>query len=143
MTKKMLLSVLCKLRIHIKCNNLEYLDYRYLQNCDECWYCMECCSTIFPFNSLSSNKIFLPCCTNPDSNITQWKNIKNDHKSSLSLKPSSSLELLVNQFNNSTTENSNDPEKFSASKYYDIENMHGIEIPHRNKSPSLFDIHLF
>ena len=142
MTKKMLLSVLCKLRIHIKCNNLEYLDYRYLQNCDECWYCMECCSTFFPFNSLSSNKIFLPCCTNPDSNITQWKNLENDHKSSLSVKPSN-LELLVNQFNNATTENSNDPEKFSASKYYDIEKMHGIEIPHRNKSPSLSDINLF
>ena len=61
-------------------------------------------------------------------------------KSSLSLKPSSNLELLVNQFNNATTENSNDPEKFSASKYYDIEKMYGIEIPHKNKLPSLFHI---
>ena len=25
---------LCELWIHIKCNNLNYLDYRYLQNCD-------------------------------------------------------------------------------------------------------------
>ena len=44
---------LCELWIHNKCNNLNYLDYRYLQNCDECcWYCKECCSTFFPFNSL-------------------------------------------------------------------------------------------
>ena len=49
---------LCELWIHIKCNNLNYLDYRYLQNCDEFWYCIECCSTISPFNSLSSNKKF-------------------------------------------------------------------------------------
>ena len=91
---------LCELWIHIKCNNLNYLDYRYLQNCDESWYCIECCSTIFPFNSLSSNKNFLACCTNTDSNITQWKDLQNDHNSSLSLKPSLKLELLVNQFNN-------------------------------------------
>ena len=77
-----------------------------IQNCDESWYCVECCSTIFPFNSLSSNKKFLACCTNTDSNIIQWKDLENDHASSLSLKLSSNLELLVNQFNNATPENS-------------------------------------
>ena len=97
---------LCELCIHIKCNNLNYLDYRYLQNCDETWYCIECCSTIFPFNSLSNNKNFLACCTNTDSTITQWKDLQNDHNSSLSLQPSSNLELLANQFNNATPENS-------------------------------------
>ena len=93
---------LCELWIHIKCNNLNYLGYRYLQNCDESWYCIECCSTIFLFNSLSSNKIYLACCINTDSNITQWIDPQNDHNSSLSSKPSSNLELLVNQFNNVT-----------------------------------------
>ena len=43
---------LCELWIHIKCNNLNYLDYRYLQNCDESWYCIECCSTIVPLELL-------------------------------------------------------------------------------------------
>ena len=129
---------LCELWIHIKCNNLNYLDYRYLQNCDESWYCVECCSTIFPFNSLSS-KTFLACCTNTDSNI-QWKDLENDHASSLSLKTSSNLELLINQFSNSTPENSNDPEKISSSKSYYIEEMHNIEISHNNKLLSLFHI---
>ena len=124
---------LCELWIHIKCNKFNYLDYRYLQNCDESWYCTDCCSIIFLFNSLSSNKNFLVCCTNTDSNITH-------HNSSLSLKPSSNLEFLVNQFNNATPENSNDPEKISSSKYYDIEEMHNIEIPQKNKSFSLFHI---
>ena len=130
---------LCKLWIHIKCNNLNYLDHRYLQNCDESWYCIEYCSTIFPFNSLSSDKNFLACCTSIDNNI-QWNGLENDHDSSLSLKPSSTLELLINQFNNATPENSNDPKKISSSKYYDIEEMHNTEIPYKNKSLSLFNI---
>ena len=46
----------------------------------------------------------------------------------------------MNQFNNATPENSNDPEKISSSKYYDIEKMHNIEIPQKNKSSSLFHI---
>ena len=75
---------LCELWIHIKCNNLNYLDYRYLQNCDES-------STICPFNSLSGNKNFLACCTNTDCNITQWKDLENDLDSSLILKLSSNL----------------------------------------------------
>ena len=102
---------LCELWIYIKCNNLNYLDYKYLQNIDESWYCIECCSTMFHFNSLSSNKNFLACCTSTDSDIIQWKDIENDHDSSLLLKPSSNL----NQFNNATPENSNDPEKISSS----------------------------
>ena len=52
----------------------------------------------------------------------------------------SNLELLVNQFNNTTPENSNDPEKNYSSKYYDIDEMHNTEIPHHNKSLSLFHI---
>ena len=120
---------LCELWVQIKCNNLNYLDYRYPQSTG---------STIFPFNTLSSNKNFLACCTNTNNNSTHWIDLENDHNSSLSLKPSSNLQLLVNQFNSATPENSNDPEKVCSSKYYDIEEMHNIEIPHKNKSLSLF-----
>ena len=86
---------LCELWVHVKCNNLNYLDHRYLQNSNKSWYCIECCSTIFPFNFISNNKNFLACCTNTDNNTTQWINLENDHNSSLSLKPSSNLEFLV------------------------------------------------
>ena len=127
---------LCELCVHIKCNNLNYLDYRYLQNSNESWYCIDCCSTIFPFDSISSNRNILACCTNTDNNSTQWIDLDNDHNSSLSLKPSLNLELLVNQFNNATPENTNDPEKVCSSKYYDIVEMHNI--PRNNKSLSLF-----
>ena len=63
-----------------------------------------------------------------------------DRNSPLLSKPSPNLELLVNQFNNATPENSNDPENISSSKYYDIDQMQNIKIPHKNKSPSLFHI---
>ena len=39
-----------------------------------------------------------------------------------------------------TQKNSNDSEKISSSKYYDIEEMHNIEIPYKNNSLSLFHI---
>ena len=44
----------------------------------------------------------------------------------------------MNQFNNATPEYGNDPKKFASSKYYDIDEMHNIEIPHKNKPLSLF-----
>ena len=46
----------------------------------------------------------------------------------------------MNQFNNATPENSNEPEKVYLSKYYGIEKMHNIKITHKNKSLSLFHI---
>ena len=56
------------------------------------------------------------------------------------LKPSTNLELLVNQFNNATHENNNDPQKVCSSKYCDIEEMGNIEITQKNKLLSLFHI---
>ena len=47
---------------------------------------------------------------------------------------------MVNRFNNATSENSNDLEKIASSKYYDIDEMHKIETPHKNKPLSLFHI---
>ena len=113
---------LCELWIHIKCNNLNHLDYRYLRH-------------NFAFQLLIKQYL-LACCTNTDSNITQWKDPESDHNSSLSLKPS--LKFLVNQFNNATQENSTDPEKIASSKYYGNDEMHDIEIPHKKKKKITF-----
>ena len=56
------------------------------------------------------------------------------------MKPSSNLELPVNQANNVTPENGDDPEKIASSKYHDIDGMHNFEIPYKNKPLSLFQI---
>ena len=92
--------------------------------------------------NLPSRKNFLACCISTDSNITQWKDLENDHNNLLSLKPSSYLELLVNQISNATPENSNGPEKISSSKYH-IEEMHNIELTQKNKLLSVFHIKVF
>ena len=65
--------------------------------------------------------------------------MKRSRKRSLSLKSSSNLELLLNQFNNATPENGSDPEQIASFKY-EINEMHNIEISHKNKSLSLFHI---
>ena len=39
---------------------------------------------------------------------------------------------------NATPENGNDPEKIASSKCCDIDEMHNIEIPQKNKPLSLF-----
>ena len=67
----------------------------------------------------------------------QWKDLRRDHNSSLLLKPLPNLELLVNQLNNATQENGNDPENIYSSEYYDIDEVQNIKIPHKNKSSSL------
>ena len=60
-------------------------------------------------------------CNNTDSSISQWKDLENDHnKFSLSLKPSSNLELLVNKFNNATQKNGNDSEIIVSFKYNEL-----------------------
>ena len=30
----------CQTWTHIKCNHLSYIDYKYLQGCNEPWYCL-------------------------------------------------------------------------------------------------------
>ena len=68
----------------------------------------------------------------------QWKGQNTSEISSLLLKPTPTLELLVNQFNNATPENSNDPENISSSQHHDIDEMYNVGIPNKNKSLSLF-----
>ena len=80
----------------------------------------------------------MACCTSTDidSLFMKLKKQGKDHNL-LFLKHSPNLELLVNQFNNATPEKSNDPEKISSCKYYDMDEMHKIKMPHKNKSLSL------
>ena len=70
----------------------------------------------------------------------QWKGKETSEISSLLLKPTPNLELLVNQFNNATPENNNDPGIISSSKYYDIDEMYNVGILNKKKFLSLFHI---
>ena len=74
-----------------------YIDYEFLQNSNDPWYCISCYSQIFPFNSMKSNQQFSIYVSNFHNNN---KPGKTNTEGSLLLKPSENLKLLVNQFNN-------------------------------------------
>ena len=127
---------LCDSWVHIKCNDLNYIDYKFLQNSNDPWFCISCCSEIFPFSTVK-NKNFI-------SNFYDSNKSKNivDKDSSLLLKPSEHLKQLINQFNNMSSQtddiNFDDPENIVSSKYYDIE-LQNLKINNSN-SLSLFHI---
>ena len=127
---------LCDSWVHIKCNDLIFFDYKFLQNFNDPSLSISCCSEIFPF-STRKNKNFISDFydSNKANNIV-------DKDSSLLLKPSEHLKQLVNQFNMSLqTDNINsvDPENTVSSKYYNIDELQNIKINNSN-SLSLFHI---
>ena len=73
--------------------DLNYIDDKFLKNSNEPWFCISCCSKIFPFNTVKNKNFISDCCDSKKS-----KNIV-DKDSSFLLKPSEDLKHLVNQFN--------------------------------------------
>ena len=60
--------------------------------------------------------------------------------SSVLLKPPLNLELLFNQYNNSSPEQQNDPENVVNSRYFNIDQIQSLEFCQKEKSLSLFRI---
>ena len=73
-----------------------------------------------------------------DNNNTITSSETKNLNSSLVLKPPPDLALLFNQFNNAIPENRSDPENVVQSKYYDVDELQKLKIPHN--SLSLFHI---
>ena len=85
-----ILCNLCQTWVHIKCNHLNYMDYKYLQGCNEPWYCLSCSNTLFPFGNLN-NRNSLNFIGNNDT-ITSSET--NNSNSSLLLKVHPDLTLV-------------------------------------------------
>ena len=47
---------ICQSWVHVKCNKLNHIDYKYLQGSNEPRWCLSCCSKIFPFGTLTNKK---------------------------------------------------------------------------------------
>ena len=106
------------------------MDYKYLEGCNEPWYCLSCSNTLFPFGNLN-NQNFLNFIGN---NNTITSSETNNLNSSL-------LQLFFfNQFNNAIPENRSDLENVIQSKYYDIDELQKLKIPNKENSLSLFHI---
>ena len=70
---------------------------------------------------MKSKKGFSMCVSNFHDNNKPVKTLNNE--SSLFLKPSQNLKLLVNQLNNASLENNTDPENVVQSKYKYIDEL--------------------
>ena len=70
---------ICRPWVHTKCNKLNHIDYKYLQGSNDPWYCLSCCSNIFPFGT-QTNKEFISSITTTNS-FSQGTDSDNDKES--------------------------------------------------------------
>ena len=95
---------LCKLWVHIKRNNLNYVDYQYLSGCSDPWYCLNCNSEIYALGNLNKQNSMLFI----KENLTDSLKLDNmNSTSTLVLKQPANLSQLFNQFNNITENHTN------------------------------------
>ena len=88
----------CNLPVLIKCDNLNFIDYQYLNGNDDPWFCLKCNSEFCPFGTLN-NKTFNQYI---NSNNIQNKEDDEENFSNLVLKPPINLNCLFSQFNSSS-----------------------------------------
>ena len=120
--------------IHLKCNKLNHIDYKYLQVSSDPWFCLYYCSTIFPFGLLS-NKDFLSIslyCRNVPENVSS-------KDGSIHLAPPPNLAFLINQFNSTSPAQIVDPESVVNSRYFDTDEIQALKL-HDKKTPYLSSI---
>ena len=132
---KAILCNICDSWVHMTCNQLNYVDYKHLQSSSDPWFCISCCSDIFPFGSLN-NKLFYSSVIS-GCNFSE-ETCKKD--TSVILDPPPNLSLLFNQFNNISPEKNSDPENIANSKYFDINEIQTLKVKDFSKALSLFHI---
>ena len=84
---------ICQFWIHMKCNNLNHIDYKYLQGSNDPWFCITCCNEIFSFG-LIVNKKFLSLMMVSSSPITV-KNIDANNTNSNSFLQLNLLQICL------------------------------------------------
>ena len=125
----------------MKCNNLNHLDYKFLQGSSYPWFCISCCNKIVLFGTLANKTFYLWCLTLvPLSLKTTILMTTNINSTSLVLKPSANLSLYFNQFNNFSPNQRNKPEYVVNSNYYDFDQLQTLDFHEKNNSLSLFYI---
>ena len=50
---------ICQFWIHTKYNNINHIDYKYLQGSNNPCFCISCCNEIFPSESLTNENLFM------------------------------------------------------------------------------------
>ena len=135
---------ICQFWIHMKCNILNHIDYKYLHGSNDPWFCISCCNETFPFGTLGNKNFLSMMMVNSSPNAIKNNDVDatNISSTSLVLKTSASLSLLFNQFNNFSPEQKIEPENAVNSNYYDIDLFQALKFHAKNKSLSLFHINV-
>ena len=117
---------LCKLWVHIKCNNLHYVDYQFLSGSNDPWYCLDCNSKVYAFDKLSKQN-FMSFIRDKHTDFLKLDNMNST--STLVLKQPANLSQLFNQFNNITENHAKKyPDNVVKCRFYDIEEIQTLNI---------------
>ena len=104
----------CFKPIHLKCDNLNFLDGQLIKNSNSSWFCLHCSNNIFPFTNF----------INKEYHVDDY--IGNSTNTRLVLKPQENLTNLFNEFNNLTSDQNSNSENIINCKYYDIDKIQTI-----------------
>ena len=111
----------CNHWVHIKCNDLNDLDYSLLKSKNEFWYCILCTSEILPFYTV--NSIMPP----PIGSLN---------------KPAGALINLMNQLNNFADDEKENELKLPNCKYKDIDYFQKLSRNFKRKTLSFFHMNV-
>ena len=112
----------CNQWVHIKCNDLNDLDYNLLKSKNEFWYCIQCTSEILPFCTVNS---IMPL---PKGNLN---------------KPTGALISLMNQLNNFTDDKKENELKLPNCKYIEIHYFQKLSKNFKRKALSFFHTNVY
>ena len=105
---------LCQQNVHLKCNDLNYVDSQMIKKLNTSWYCLKCCTHIFPFTSLNNFKLHTLLSNKRFCDIEPTDTC-------LVLKPPKNLAHLFNEMNNLSPDDDDDDshDEHVNCKYYD------------------------
>ena len=114
----------CFKPIHLKCNNLNFVDGQLIKNSNSSWFCLNCSNNIFPFTNITNKKLQL-VFSNKEYHVDDY--IYNSINTCLVLKPRENLTNLFNMFNNLSSDQNNNSENIINCKYYDIDEIQTLK----------------
>ena len=126
----------CFKPIHLKCNNLNFVDGQLIKNSDSSWFCLYYSNKIFPFTNITNKKL-QSVFSNEEYHVDDY--IDNSINTYLVLKAQENLTNL-NEFNNLSSDQNNNSENIINWKYYDIDEIQTLNKLNNKCTLSLFHI---
>ena len=127
----------CFKPIHLKCNNLNFVDGQSMKNSNSSWFCLHCSNNFFPFTNITNKKV-QSVFSNEEYHADDY--IDNLINICLVSKPQENLVNLFNEFNNLSSDQNNNSENIIDCKYYDIDENQTLNKLNIKCTLSLFHI---